>query len=359
VPALAGKCTYLKLETCRPISVRFLFFICRSLTRILIVTIYGYTTNDQNFANNQVTITQRKGADEAGSNDASGTLRVKAGNFAAYNLNVVNSRGEGTQAIALSAYAASGTQGYYGCKFIGYQDTILAQSGKQVYDKCYIEGATDFIFGQTAVAWFEKSTIAISGRGWITASGRDSSSNPAYYVINGATVSTKSGVSLAAGSTYLGRPWRNYARVVVQNSNLGAVVNSAGWSIWQSGDTRTDQVFYREYGNTGTGASGTRASFSSKLSSAVTLANVIGSTSWIDMNYWNNAGTVSPTTTTLVASTTSARPASTSTSGAVTTTQASGGGGDCSVAQWGQCGGQGYTGCTVCAAGTCTFSNGN
>ncbi|KAJ3507097.1 hypothetical protein NLJ89_g6494 [Agrocybe chaxingu] len=30
----------------------------------------------------------------------------------------------------------------------------------------------------------------------------------------------------------------------------------------------------------------------------------------------------------------------------------------CTVSQWGQCGGQGYTGCTTCAAGsTCTFSN--
>lgn len=333
------------------------------LTRVLVVTIYGYTTNDQNFANNQVTITQSKGADQTGgSNDLTGTLRIKAANFAAYNINVINSRGQGTQAIALSAYG--GNQGFYGCKFIGYQDTVLAQAGKQVYDKCYIEGATDFIFGQTAVAWFEKNTIAISGKGWITASGRDSSSNPAYYVINGATVTTKSGVSLAAGSTYLGRPWRNYARVVVQNSNLGAVVNSAGWAIWSTSTPNTDQVFYREYGNTGTGASGTRASFSSKLSAPVTLANIIGSTSWIDMNYWNNSG-VSPdptttTTTTLAASTTlavSTTRAATTASQATTTTQASGGG--CTVAQWGQCGGSGYTGCTSCAAGTCTFSNGN
>lgn len=318
------------------------------------MTIYGYTTNDQNYGNNQVTITQSKGADTAGSNDASGTLRVKAANFAAYNINVINSRGKGVQAIALSAYG--GNQGYYGCKFVGYQDTILAQSGKQVYNKCYIEGATDFIFGQTAVAWFEKPTIAISGAGYITASGRDSSSNPNYYVLNGATVTTKSGVSLSNGATYLGRPWRNYARVVVQNSNLGAVVNSAGWSVWNSGDERTDQVTFREYGNTGTGASGTRAKFSSKLSAAVTLANVIGSTSWIDMNYWNNAA-VSPDPTTTLATTT--RAATTTSRAGATTTQASGGGGGCTVAQWGQCGGIGYTGCTTCAAGTCTFSNGN
>ena len=233
-----------------------------------------------------MTITQSKGADEAGSNDASGTLRVKTSNVGIYNLNIINSRGSGIQAIALSAYGSQ--QGYYGCKFIGYQDTVLANEGIQVYNKCYIEGATDFIFGQKAIAWFEGGTIAISGKGYITANGRDSSSNPSYYVLNSVKVITKSGVSLAAGSTYLGRPWRNYSRVVVQNSNLGAVVNSAGWVQWNSGDPRTDKVFYREYGNTGTGASGTRASFSSKLSSAVTLAGVVGSTSWVDTTYWNS-----------------------------------------------------------------------
>ena len=172
---------------------------------------------------------------------------------------------------------------------------MLANEGVQVYDKCYIEGATDFIFGQRAIAWFNKNTIAISGKGYVTANGRDSSSNPSYYVINGGSISVKSGVTLAAGSTYLGRPWRNYSRVVVQNVALSAVVNSAGWVQWGSSDARTDNVFYREFGNTGTGASGTRASFSSKLSSAVTLGGVIGSTSWVDMTYYNGAAVVSST----------------------------------------------------------------
>jgi len=47
----------------------------------------------------------------------------------------------------------------------------------------------------------------------------------------------------------------------------------------------------------------------------------------------------------------------TSTSGATTTTSSSGGGGSGSVPLYGQCGGIGYTGPTVCASGTCTYSN--
>ena len=49
------------------------------------------------------------------------------------------------QALAISAHASN--QGYYGCQFTGYQDTVLANTGYQLYAKSLIVGATDFIFG--------------------------------------------------------------------------------------------------------------------------------------------------------------------------------------------------------------------
>jgi hypothetical protein len=91
-------------------------------------------------------------------NDQTGTLRVKAAGFRLYNVNVNNSYGKGSQAIALSAQADSG---YYGCAFMGYQDTLLSNEGYQLYVKCMISGATDFIFGQRASAWFEKCDIRV------------------------------------------------------------------------------------------------------------------------------------------------------------------------------------------------------
>ncbi|KAH6889473.1 pectin lyase fold/virulence factor [Thelonectria olida] len=248
------------------------------------LTIYGYTEDDQDYSKNEVTLTHSLGADEAGNNDSSGTLRAKNDGLKVYNVNVVNSRGEGVQAIALSAYGSE--QGYYGCQFTGYQDTILSNEGYHYFHGCYIEGATDFIFGQRAIAWFDSCTIGISGSGYITASGRDSEDNPSWYVINKSTVTALSGVG--DGETYLGRPWRTYARVVFQNSELGAVVNSAGWKAW--GDNPTDNVYYGEFGNTGDGASGTRASFSQELSSAVVLADILGSTSWLDSDYISGTG---------------------------------------------------------------------
>ncbi|KAH7165224.1 pectin lyase fold/virulence factor [Dactylonectria macrodidyma] len=260
------------------------------------LTIYGYTEDDQDYSKNQVTLTHSLGADEAGNNDSSGTLRAKNDGLKVYNVNVVNSRGKGVQAIALSAYGSE--QGYYGCQFTGYQDTILSNEGYHYFHGSYIEGATDFIFGQEAIAWFESCTIGISGNGYITASGRDSDDNPSWYVINKSTVEALSGVS--EGATVLGRPWRTYARVVFQNSELGSVVSSVGWSAW--GDNPTDNVYYGEFGNTGDGASGERVSFAQQLSSAVSIDDILGTTSWLDSDYISGTGSSDETTASVVVS---------------------------------------------------------
>jgi pectinesterase len=251
------------------------------------LTIYGYTTDTSSYSSNVVTITHSASLLSGYANDeATGTVINQSANTKFYNINIKNSYGKGSQAIALAAYNTQ--QGYYGVGLYGYQDTLLAQTGSQVYAKCYIEGAVDFIFGQHAVAWIDGSTIAVSAaKGAVTASGRASSSDASYYVINKSTIAAKSGVSITSGSVYLGRPWGAYARVIVQNTALSAIINSAGWEVWSTSDTRTSGVTFEEYGNTGTGASGTRASFSSKLSSAVTIKTILGSsyTSWVDTTY--------------------------------------------------------------------------
>ena len=74
------------------------------------------------YSKNQVVITHSESLTEAGSDDASGTLRIKSDNVSLYNLDVRNDYSEsGTiaQAIALSAY---GSQfGAYACRFFSYQ----------------------------------------------------------------------------------------------------------------------------------------------------------------------------------------------------------------------------------------------
>lgn len=48
------------------------------------LTIYGYTTDSTSYANNKAIITYNSPASTAGSNDASGTLRVHAANVKVY-----------------------------------------------------------------------------------------------------------------------------------------------------------------------------------------------------------------------------------------------------------------------------------
>lgn len=249
------------------------------------LTIYGYTSDTSSYSGNQVTITSSKSQADGLSNDETATLRVKATNFKLYNINVNNGYGKGSQAVALSAYADSG---YYACKFTGYQDTLLAQQGYQLYSKCLIQGVTDFIFGQNGLAWFEKCDIRVlaASLGYITANGRSSSSGVSYYVFNNCDIAAASGNTVTAGAFYLGRPWGAYARVVFQNTAMSAVINSAGWRIWNTGDERTSNVLFGEYNNSGTGSQGTRASFATKLSSAVPITTILTS-SYASKGYYD------------------------------------------------------------------------
>ncbi|KAI2483584.1 Pectinesterase [Pyrenophora tritici-repentis] len=251
------------------------------------LTIYGQTPDTSSYSSNTVTITQGKSQDDSPNNDATATLRASTPNLRVYNINLVNTRGQGSQALAVSAM--SDKQAYYGCQFRGFQDTVLAQNGRQLFAKSYIEGATDFIFGQHATAWFEKVSIGVlpASLGFITANGRPSASDPSFYVISNSKVAAAPGTSVLAGAYYLGRPWGHFARVVFQNTSMTNVINPLGWSTWQTTDPRTDSVTFEEFANTGPGSTGTRASFSKKISAAIPKTAILGSDykTWVDETY--------------------------------------------------------------------------
>ena len=232
-----------------------------------------------------MTVTYNKDATSAGSDDASGTVRNKATNTKFYNINIANTFGSGSQAIALSAYNSQ--QGYYGVQLTGYQDTLLAETGTQVYAKSLITGRTDFIFGQHSPAWFDGVDIRVlAGGGYVTASGRASSSDANWYVFNKCTIAAESGQAVTAGSYYLGRPWYDYARVAFQDTSMTSVINAAGWVQWSSSSPNTDHVTFQEYGNSGAGAAGTRK-YETALGSPIGIATILGSgyASWVDTSY--------------------------------------------------------------------------
>lgn len=251
------------------------------------LTVYGYTEDTSSYTDNVVIITYNLSLLDVDSDEATATVINKAEKTAFYNVDIKNSYGKGSQAIALAAYNTQ--QGYYGVGLYGYQDTLLAETGSQFYGVCYIEGAVDFIFGQEAIAWIDGSTIALAAAsgGAITASGRATSTSDSYYVINKSTVEAASGVSITTGTIFLGRPWAVDARVAFQNTALSSIIATAGWEVWSTTDTDTSGVTFAEYGNTGDGAEGTRASFATTLDAALEIATILGSdyAGWVDTTY--------------------------------------------------------------------------
>lgn len=67
---------------------------------------------------------------------------------------------------------------------------------------------------------------------------------------------------------------------------MSAVINSAGWSEWSSTEPNTEDVYFGEYGNTGAGAEGTRASFATELTAAVSISTILGS-SYTSAGYYD------------------------------------------------------------------------
>jgi pectinesterase len=123
--------------------------------------------------------------------------------------------------------------------------------------------------------------------GWITASGRGSADNPSFFVFDRATVAAAPGESVVPGTYALGRPWRDYARVVFQHSVLPDLIKPAGWDVWGPTEPNTDHVEFGEFGNTGAGTTGPRANFSSLRTAPVAIADVLGAdyTTWVDGAY--------------------------------------------------------------------------
>ncbi|KAE8325641.1 pectin lyase fold/virulence factor [Aspergillus sergii] len=225
------------------------------------LAIYGYTTDGSDFKHNTVTISHYLGSHGAGSPDASSTVWVSNNNVSFYNVNIENTYTDG-QAVAYTGIGLH--QGFYGCGFKSYQDTLYAKSGMQYYSNCYIEG-----------------TIASSGGGYITASSRTYDTDQAWYVIDHSVVTAVAGASVD-GMVFLGRPWRPLARVIYQYSTLTGVVHPEGWAPMAEGAT----PIFMEYENTGAGSNTSARLYETPASIAMTKLQLWdGDAGWYDKAY--------------------------------------------------------------------------
>ncbi|MTK51829.1 pectinesterase family protein [Paludibacter sp.] len=176
------------------------------------------------------------------------TLLVEADDFHAENMTIENSAGPVGQAVAL--HVEGDRCAFVNCRLLGNQDTLYlaGQTSRDYFGNCYIEGTTDFIFG-AATAYFEKCTLHSKTNSYVTAASTNQGKKYGF-VFNECKLTAAEGVNKA----YLGRPWRDYARVVYIHCAIGKHIAPAGWVNWDK-TTRDKTAYYAEFENNGEGAS--------------------------------------------------------------------------------------------------------
>ncbi|CAO2192597.1 unnamed protein product [Urochloa humidicola] len=193
----------------------------------------------------------------------SATFAVLGTGFVAVNMTFRNTAGPAKhQAVALRSGADLST--FYQCSFEAYQDTLYTHSLRQFYRACDIYGTVDYVFGNAAVVFQDcrlLSRLPMQGQSnTVTAQGRTDPNQNTGTTLQGCVVAAAP--DLAANTAfavaiYLGRPWKNYSRTVVMQSEVDAVIDPAGWMPWD-GDFALATLFYAEYNNTGAGADTSR-----------------------------------------------------------------------------------------------------
>jgi len=174
------------------------------------------------------------------------TAKILGNDFIAENITFENSSGPVGQAVALHVEADRSV--FKSCRFLGNQDTIYTGGeSRQYFVNCYIEGTTDFIFG-AATAVFESCSIYSKKNSYITAASTTQGKSFGYVFFS-CTLTA----SAEATKVYLGRPWRNFAKTVFLNCNLGAHILPEGWHNWSKPEAE-QTVYYGEYNSTGSGA---------------------------------------------------------------------------------------------------------
>ena len=180
-----------------------------------------------------------------------------ASGFIAKNMGFTNTAGAvGHQAVALRVQGDMSA--FFNCRMDGYQDTLYAQSNRQFYHNCVVSGTIDFIFGDS-FTYIQNSLIILrkpmaNQQNTVTAQGRDDPKEDTVIVIQNCRIVPDSTLfpDRLVVKSYLGRPWKNFANTVIMESQIGDVINPAGYLEWPGNNMNT--VFYGEYGNRGPGA---------------------------------------------------------------------------------------------------------
>ncbi|KAG0485343.1 hypothetical protein HPP92_009422 [Vanilla planifolia] len=186
------------------------------------------------------------------------TFAVTGDNFMGINMGIRNTAGAiKHQAVALRVQSDRSI--FFNCRFEGYQDTLYAQAKRQFYRSCVISGTVDFIFGDSA-AIFQNCLILIrrpldNQQNIVLAHGRVDRHETTGFVLHKCRIAADGHLEPLQGKlrSYLGRPWKEYARHVIMETEISGAIHPDGYMPWE-GDFGLKTLFYGEFNNTGPGA---------------------------------------------------------------------------------------------------------
>jgi pectin methylesterase-like acyl-CoA thioesterase len=251
--------------------------------------------------------------------DCSATVSVAGNGFAAYGITIRNSFDPAAnpqitspQAVAVKTVADQVV--FANDRLLGIQDTVFASSyadpftpedcfapggppatsapgstspppSRQLYYDDYITGQVDFLCG-SGTAVFDRDTIDILGHPGGSVSAPDTGLEQPYgYLITSSRIINSAG-NLAAGSYYLGRPWRHtgvtnpVGQITIRDTSLSAAINPEQWTAWTSPPFPWQDARFYEYQNTGPGAATVAADvpqLTSAQAAKYTVASYLGS----------------------------------------------------------------------------------
>ncbi|CAL4999125.1 unnamed protein product [Urochloa decumbens] len=162
------------------------------------------------------------------------------------------------QAVAL--LVQSDRSIFLNCRMDAYQDTLYAHSKAQFYRNCVISGTIDFVFGDAA-AVFQNCVLVLrrpmdSQQNIATAQGRADGRESTGFVFQRCRFAAESALTDAsrpAIRSYLARPWREFSRTLIMESEIPAFIDKAGYLPW-NGEFGLKTLWYAEYANRGPGA---------------------------------------------------------------------------------------------------------
>lgn len=200
------------------------------------------------------------------------TMLVEADGVHLKNLTIENTAGPGKevgQAIAL--YIDADQVHVEDCILHGYQDTLflapLPPKEKEVdgflgpkqftprrpitvyFKNCLIEGGVDFIFGG-ATAYFDNCEFRNVEPGYVFAPSTPEEVDTGFVARNCRFTAAE---GVPDGSCYIGRPWREFAKVRLENCWLGSHICDEGWHDWNKPEAHAT-VRFEEIGSQGPGA---------------------------------------------------------------------------------------------------------